>query len=197
MKQLTTKMSSSLKVTSKLFYIQYGTGAVIGSIASDTFRFAGFSVPADFGLVKTVTDDFVDFAIDGVMGLGPAKGEGQAEEKNDMTTIMETLVKQKVIDKKIYGVALGRASDGENNGVINFGALDPAMYQGELEYIDGVRGKGLWELPMVKVKVGEQSLKLEGDVRTAIIDTGTSLVLFPSFFRRKLQLYISGLWRST
>lgn len=176
MKQLTTDISPSLQTTNSPFYIQYGTGAVVGTAALDVFHFAGFSIATEFGLANRVSDSFLGFTIDGVLGLGP-EVESSSDSGNNLTTIMEAMVQQKAIERKIYGVALARASDGDNDGVINFGNLDSSMYQGELEYTDTKKGSGFWEIPISGVKIGDVVLNLEGAQRTAIVDTGTALVL--------------------
>lgn len=137
-------------------------------------RFAGFEIVSEFGLVRTVSDDFMNFTIDGILGLGPEPADSTTSYM-DMDTVMDTLAKQGAIQKKMYGVALARASDPVNDGVLNFGGVDPSMYEGEVMFSNIVAGSTLWHIILEGAKVLGKDLELGGG-RSAVIDTGTSLV---------------------
>ena len=58
-----------------------------GIVAKDNVSFAGFNVNIEFGLSNLVSDEFVYFPIDGIMGLGFGKGSAQRAK-----SIMDVLV---------------------------------------------------------------------------------------------------------
>lgn len=67
--------------------IKYGTGEVDGVVVKDDVSFAGFNINIEFGLATNVSDEFLNFPIDGIMGLGFAKASQQK-----VKTIMDELV---------------------------------------------------------------------------------------------------------
>lgn len=147
---------------------------VIGIIGNDTIHFSDFEVISEFGLVRSISDDFADFAIDGILGLGP-KPLKDSNSYIDMTTIMDVLAEQGAIEKKMYSVALARASDPVNDGVLNFGGIDTSMYEGDITFSNMIAGSSMWQIPIDGAKVSGKDIWL-GSGKSAIIDTGTSLV---------------------
>jgi hypothetical protein len=165
--------SETFVPSGRSFDIQYGSGDVVGTVVSDTMGFAGFRMICSFGLATQVSEDFIYFPIDGIMGLGFTEANQQ-----QVSTIMDELVNNGLIARKLFGVALSRAADGVNDGVVNFGAVDPSLYDGEIKFAPSVSRYGLWELKVEGATIDGQPI-VSGP-RTAIIDTGTSLVGFPS-----------------
>lgn len=170
------KDSTAFASSGRPFDIKYGTGDVVGTVVSDVLSFAGFTMNMSFGLATQVSDDFIHFPIDGILGLGFTEANQQG-----VATIMDELVIQNKISRKLFGIALSRAADGVDDGVLNFGAVDPALYDGEIKFAPSISQYGLWELAVDSATVDGQPIA--STARTAIIDTGTSLVrpfLFPS-----------------
>ncbi|KAI9771273.1 MAG: hypothetical protein M1840_002243 [Geoglossum simile] len=164
--------SDTLDISDTPWSVAYGTGNVSGVIAKDTVAFAGFSIPLSFGLGSSVSDDFRSYPIDGILGLGRPQSNSLKTP-----TIMETLVSEKLIKKNLFAVNLQRNSDGSNDGVVTFGDWDKSRFDGDLSWIDNVSKDGLWEIPVSDVAVDSNAGKFVG--KTAIIDTGTSMVLLP------------------
>lgn len=88
---------------------------------------------------------------------------------------MDELVDKGLIKSKLFGIALSRHGDEVNDGVINFGGIDSGLFEGDLTFTPSVSDQGLWELKLDDVSVDGNALGLTG--KTAIIDTGTSLVI--------------------
>jgi len=67
--------------------------------------------------------------------------------------------------------------DGENDGEMMLGALNPAKYMQEtLVTVKNSNPFGFWEVPLDDVQVGNKSMGWSD--RTAVLDTGTvSLIL--------------------
>lgn len=154
-------------------------------MARDDVSFAGFKVNIEFGLSTVVSSDFVNFPIDGIMGLGFPEASQQGA-----STIMDVLVKAKLIDSKMFSVALSRATDGLNDGVVHFGRIVKSYYTGDMTFSKSISDLGYWEIDIDDAAVDGKSLGLKG--RTAIIDTGTSLILLPPDDAYNLHLAIEG-----
>jgi cathepsin D len=152
--------------------VAYGTGSVSGTIATDSAAFAGFNIPLQFGVADTVSDDFADYPIDGILGLGQPKSSSE-----NVPTLMETLVTKGLIKANIFGIHISRTNDGANGGVITFGDVDTTHFDGALTYTDVTSSQQLWEIPVDDAGLGTASSKPVS--KTAIIDTGTSMMLLP------------------
>lgn len=162
-----------MKTTQTSFDIKYGSGDVQGVVVSDTIKFAGFELVVSFGLATEVSEDFVNFPIDGIMGLGFPDGSRQK-----VRTVMDELVDNGLIKAKLFGLALSRKTDAVNDAVINFGGIDSGLFEGNLSFSTSVSDEGLWELQLDNAAVDGNSFIPSG--RTAVIDSGTSLVNIPS-----------------
>jgi cathepsin D len=175
--------SDTLKTTQKTFDIKYGSGDVMGTVVTDSVKFAGFELSLSFGLASVVSEDFVNFPIDGILGLGFSDGSQQK-----VPTIMDELVDKGLIKSKLFGIALSRHGDKVNDGVINFGGIDSGLFEGDLTFTPSVSDQGLWELKLDDVSVDGNTLGLTG--KTTIIDTGTSLVII--FVPKTFSQFISN-----
>ena len=138
-----------------------------------------------FGVATRVSDDFVYFPIDGIMGLGPQNASTQ-----NVPTIMDDLVAKRLINEKLFGIALARHTDAVNDGVVNFGAVDAGLFEGELNFMPSLSQNGLWEIKVDDTSVDGRGAGISG--RTAVIDSGTSLILVPPGDALKLHSIIPG-----
>lgn len=180
-----SKDSKTLVSTAQTFGIRYGSGQVEGTIVSDSVSFAGFNMNISFGVATRVSDDFVYFPIDGIMGLGPQNASTQ-----NVPTIMDDLVAKRLINEKLFGIALARHTDAVNDGVVNFGAVDAGLFEGELNFMPSLSQNGLWEIKVDDTSVDGRGAGISG--RTAVIDSGTSLILVPPGDALKLHSIIPG-----
>jgi cathepsin D len=177
--------SDTLNITSNEWSVSYGTGDVGGVVARDKFTFAGYDVELGFGLALNASDDFVNYPMDGILGLGRV-----SSNKLGTPTLMDVLANQKVLKANMFGVHLSRSVDGAIDGQITFGAADDSKFSGDLSYTNSVSTDGLWEIPAEEVGVGGQSAGLTG--KTAIIDTGTSYILMPPNDAKALHAKLPG-----
>jgi len=180
-----SKDSKTLVATTRTFGIRYGSGQVEGTIVSDNVSFAGFNMNMSFGIATKVSDDFVYFPIDGIMGLGLQNASTQK-----VPTIMDSLIANRLINQKLFGIALARHTDAVNDGVVNFGATDPGLFEGELNFMPSVSQHGLWEIKVDDASVDGRGAGISG--RTAVIDSGTSLILVPPGDALKLHSIVPG-----
>lgn len=178
--------SSTLHVTTTPWSVSYGTGTVEGVTVTDTVAFANYSVGMGFGSATSASNDFNNYPMDGILGLGRA-----ASNQIGMPTVMQVLDNNNLLQANILGIHLQRNSDGAKDGQITFGGVDRSKFQGSLSYTATVSAdSNLWEIPVDDVAVSGTSCKLTG--RSAIIDTGTSYVLMPPGDANILHAQIPG-----
>jgi cathepsin D len=178
--------SSTLHVTTTTWGISYGTGAVEGVTVTDTVAFANYTVEMGFGSATNTSNDFNNYPMDGILGLGRP-----ASNQIGMPTVMQVLDDKNLLQANILGIHLQRNSDGAKDGQITFGGIDHSKFQGSLSYTATVSAdSSLWEIPVDGVAVSGANCKFTG--RSAIIDTGTSYVLMPLADAKILHAQIPG-----
>ena len=175
--------STTLKVDSKPFKVSYGSGKVSGHLATDTISVAGISVEMTFGITEETSDDFTHYPFDGILGLATGKGATD--------NFMDVLMKTKSIGANVFGISIGRNSDGVNNGQITFGGVEKSKYVGDISYTAvSAKGVGDWSIPMDNFGYDGQASDIAG--RLAYIDTGTSYMFGPKDDVAALHKVIPG-----
>ena len=107
----------------------------------------------------------------------------QTLSNQGVPTPVESLASAGLIDDAITSYKISRLADNKNDGEITFGALDTTKFDpATLVTFDNVATSGatagFWEGAMDDITVDGQSVNLDG--RTAILDTGTTLILIAS-----------------
>lgn len=93
-------------------------------------------------------------------------------------TPVESLAKAGLISDAITSFKISRVADQKNDGEVTFGGLDSTKFDANsLVTFANVNTQGFWEGAMAAVTVNGQDLGLQG--RTAILDTGTTLIIAP------------------
>ncbi|KAF2742483.1 acid protease [Sporormia fimetaria CBS 119925] len=180
--------SSSLKTEDTPFSITYGTGSVSGQLATDTIHLGSLSFPLTFGLATNATQEFNAYPMDGILGLGRGN---DFEGRISAPRIMDALSTSNLIDAKLYGIHLNRASDGAKDGELNFGQANEGRYDGDVNWIDLVSNEnGMWEISVEQAGVGDKEAEFTG--RSALIDTGTSFMFLPPADAASLHALIPG-----
>lgn len=178
------KDSASLKSTSETWSLAYGTGSVQGIVATDKIAFANYTVNMGFGLATNASDDFNNYPMDGILGLGR-----KSSEQLSTQTIMEVLNAQTSLTQNILGIHLNRAVDGTKDGEITFGGVDTSKFSGTISYTN-TSNDNSWEIPVEDVLVNGTPAKFTA--RQAIIDTGTTFILMPPGDAKTLHGLIPG-----
>jgi len=158
---------------------------VEATIVSDGISFTGFNMNISFGMATRVSDKFIYFPIDRILGLG-----FQNASMQKVPNIIDELVAKRLINQKLFCIALGRDTCGVNGGVANFGAADTSMLEGELNFMPSVSQQGLWEIEFDNMSIDGRVVGLL--VRTAVNDSGTSLILVPPSDALTLHSIIPG-----
>lgn len=185
---LGTSTSSSFVDTKQPFQVTYGSGAVAGTIVSDTLVLAGLSLTNHtFGTAQQESQQFAqDPNSDGLMGLAQSTLSNQG-----VLTPPESLAQNGLISEAITSFKLSRLDDNLNDGEVTFGALDTSKFdQTTLTALPNVNKDGFWEASVDSFSVDGQDVGLTG--RTAILDTGTSLIIAPPADAAKLMAAIPG-----
>lgn len=167
--------STSFQDSGNPFQVTYGSGEVQGNIVSDNLNVAGLALDKHvFGVALVESVDFSGDTtkFDGLMGLAKSTISNQS-----VPTPVESLAKQGLISEAITSYKISRVSDGLNDGQITFGGLDQTKFDpNTLVTFQNVNKLGFWEGD-ITASVNGQDLGLQG--RTAILDTGTTLIISP------------------
>jgi hypothetical protein len=169
------------------FQVTYGTGAVQGDIVTDNVAIAGLNLPGHtFGVANQETDDFVTSNFDGIMGVA----QSTLSEQNTPTPV-ESLADSGLIKQAIVSFKLSRLADQKNDGEVTFGALDDSKFvQNTLVTLKNVNKQGFWEAAMDAASVNGVDLGFTG--RSAILDTGTTLLVVPASDAQTIHKAIPG-----
>ncbi|PCH42313.1 acid protease [Wolfiporia cocos MD-104 SS10] len=168
--------SSTFVEVGTQFEVTYGTGQVQGVTCQDNVNIAGLALNNHtFGVANVESSDFSadNIPFDGLMGLAQS---GISEE--GVPTPVEALASNGLISQAIASFKISRLADQLNDGEITFGGLDATKFDANtLVTFDNVNTEGFWEGDMTAVSSNGQDLGLTG--RTAILDTGTTLIIAP------------------
>jgi hypothetical protein len=168
-------LSSSYKDQGIDMDVKFGTGSITGRIAQDTVTLGGVSVKKNYvGMIDDESGSvFVEYDIDGILGLSFASLSNLAKNGIDYKTVMDQILEQKLSEPKISFYYNGDQSD------ITIGKPKSRHYKGSVQYID-VSKEEYWELELADIKMGGESLGLCNPTCRAVIDTGTSFLTAPS-----------------
>lgn len=180
--------STTMVKSSTSFSVSYGTGQVSGKMMTDTISFAGFSVSLSLGLASKASDEFNQYPIDGILGLGRAS---IADPKTQTEpTLMDALAAKKLLKSNMFGINIWRHTDPLANGEITFGAVDTALIDGDITWTSVQGSDGLWGIPLDDAYTGSNAVGFKS--KRAIIDTGTSAILLPPSDAQQLLSKFSG-----
>ncbi|KAI8445148.1 aspartic peptidase A1 [Phakopsora pachyrhizi] len=166
--------SSSMKSSNQPFKVTYGTGSVSGVLVQENVEIAGLTLQGHtFGGATLESNEFAaaDVPFDGLMGTAKSSLSNQK-----VLTPIETLAETKTISGAFMGYSLGRAADATNIGQVTLGGVDQTKFDGSLTLFQNVNKAGFWEGDMTQASVDGKAV-VTG--KTAILDTGTSLMVLP------------------
>ncbi|KAF7976588.1 hypothetical protein HWV62_2237 [Athelia sp. TMB] len=184
---LGTATSSSFVDSGAPFSVTYGSGAVAGTIVNDDVSVAGLALNNHtFGTANQETVQFTGAPFDGLMGLAQST---LSEQK--VLTPVESLAQNGLISDAITSFKISRLADQLNDGEVTFGGLDATKFDpATLTTFANVNTQGFWEGAMPAVAVNGQDAGLAG--RTAILDTGTTLIIAPPADAAAVHALITG-----
>ncbi|KAF7554403.1 hypothetical protein G7046_g6822 [Stylonectria norvegica] len=173
--------SDTLQTSTDPFSIAYGSGKVNGNLVKDTIGVAGMSFLYQFGLATTTSDQFIQFAFDGILGLAMSDGANE----NFLTTMDEA----NEVDNNIFCISLNRASDGTNKGEISFGKTNSDKFSGDIGYTPLEDGDD-WSIEIDDMSYDGKKADVGGV--PSYIDTGTSFIFGPEDKVKNFHSVIPG-----
>lgn len=185
--------SSSYHSGSTPFQIQYGTGAVAGTLVADDVSLAGYVVnDLTWANVDQVASGTLTPGSSGIMGMG---FEELAESKT--TPFWQVLVQQNLLKTNVFSFQLSRAPTTATSatfspgGVFTLGQLDGNQYSGDISFVNVVGNDGFWSIPLDAITVNGNTATLSSG-NTAAIDTGTTLISMPDSVLEQVFSQIPG-----
>jgi cathepsin D len=179
------KKSKSFKSQGKNFSIRYGSGAVSGKLATETVSLGGLTATGQFfGVADTVSDDFANGKIDGLMGMAYSSINTAHQD-----TVFDSLIKQKAVSKPVFAFHLARAKQGGKGASLTLGGIDNSKFTGTINF-HPVTQKTFWTLAADGITVNGKDSGIKG--RSAAIDTGTTLIVMPQADAKAVMKNIPG-----
>ncbi|KAG0347716.1 1,3-beta-glucanosyltransferase [Podila humilis] len=209
-------LSSTVTELRTPWRIAYGDGSTVsGHLAIDRLEFSEIVVPHQLiGLADKESAGFLDDVVDGVFGLGfpslsamvvdekevararkKSFGGGGGREMTIRSTVLESILNHELIPAQLFGVWLGSSEDhaasnaNGMDGEFVFGSIDATKFEGELTFLP-ISHPTFWQVPVEGLMVEGQNLHVAGD---AIIDTGTTLMVFPTEQSKRINKAIGGI----
>ncbi|KAI8078995.1 rhizopuspepsin precursor-like protein [Gilbertella persicaria] len=163
--------SSTYKADGRAWSISYGDGSTAsGILGTDTVNLGGLKITGQtIELAKKESSSFASDPIDGLLGLG----------FNTITTVrgiktpVDNLISQGLISSPVFGVFLGKASNG-GGGEYIFGGYDSSKFSGTLKTVPVNKSQGYWGITVGGLTAGGKSV---ASSFSGILDTGTTLLL--------------------
>lgn len=177
--------SSSIQESSQATTIQYGSGAVRGSLAQDTVSLGGLTLSDQtFLAVSQTTSSLLDGSLSGILGLAfPAISSTQS------TPLWLALADDGQLDASEFAFYITRliddtsATQEDYGGIFTLGGVNESLYSGDIEFHDlaNANSPTFWLLELGGITLNGQGISLtSGDALLSAIDTGTTLIGGPT-----------------
>jgi len=153
------------------FEINYLSGSVSGSYFSLPVTLAGADLASfQIGLASSVSfTSYSSQTFDGVFGLGWPSLSGTP-------SLVPALFSQRKIDDDLFTIFLD--PDG-GNGELSLGSIDATRYTGPIAYMP-LTQQSWWTVNLNGIQVGAQNQIATNVFESAIIDSGSSLIVGPN-----------------
>jgi len=159
----------------------YGSGSAVGYLSEDVIGIGGAKARVTFAEVTDEPGFTFDVAtFDGICGMA-----FQSISVDGVTPVWDALVNQGAVAKKAFGFYLESAPAGEpfaTNGEMMLGAADSARFTPPLQMIP-LTAENYWLVKAPKVMLGSNNI----GAFDAVIDTGTSLLVFNPAYAKKVN----------
>lgn len=179
--------SSTYQANGTKFEIQYGSGSMSGFLSTDSTCIAGVCV-TDQTFAEATHEPglaFVAARFDGILGMGFPQISVLG-----VTPVFNNMIDQGAVSEPVFSFWLNRDPSAENGGELILGGSDPAYYTGEMTYVP-VKREGYWEIEMESMETEGNNIGCSGGC-TAIVDTGSSLLVGPTAETNAINKMIGG-----
>lgn len=189
--------STSFRTSSGSLSISYGSGQVRGTLGTDTVSLGGFQVSDQLlGVATTVTNNFLNGNISGLMGLGfqSLASTGAVPWWIKASTAWSSP------QMSFYLTRFRDTNNGQTEqpgGQFTMGGTNSSLYDGTINYISLVKAQ-YWTVPMTSIALsGGNTITLSGANQNAVVDTGTTLIGGPESVLASFYSQIPGSARGT
>eukprot|EP00007_Cunea_sp_BSH-02190019_P005085 CAMPEP_0174236912 /NCGR_PEP_ID=MMETSP0417-20130205/6330_1 /TAXON_ID=242541 /ORGANISM="Mayorella sp, Strain BSH-02190019" /LENGTH=415 /DNA_ID=CAMNT_0015315615 /DNA_START=35 /DNA_END=1282 /DNA_ORIENTATION=+ len=182
-------ISSTASLDGRRMFIPYGTGYFLGVVWEDVTTVAGVTVTGQlFGDGTYMAEFFESTPIDGILGLA-----FQTIAVDQVPPVFDNMVAQGLVPQALFQTFLGNdygsmPSTGDESSVVVFGEIDTRYMQdptASFVYADVIE-PSYWLVYMRETHVGGNKVPntcqyAKNGNCLAVIDTGTSIILGPSY----------------
>ncbi|KAI8362647.1 rhizopuspepsin II [Blakeslea trispora] len=163
--------SSTYKADGRSWSISYGDGSTAnGILGTDTVDLGGLKIQGQtIELARTESSSFASGPNDGLLGLG----FDTITTVRGIKTPVDNLISQGLISSPVFGVYLGKASNG-GGGEYVFGGYDSSKFSGSLKTVPVNKSQGYWGINIGGLSAGNTRV---ASSFSGILDTGTTLLL--------------------
>jgi len=156
------------------FRINYFGGTVTGYIGISDFKMGDITVPDQiFGLVRTLTKNYLQRPYDGIIGFALDRSS-----RIGALTPVSILAKSNLIRGPFFSVFLGRTLDDTDRlSNLYIGGYDSSKFVGDIVYNPVVTTDGFWTITLDRV--GIEGTSYNSGQQQALIDTGSSALFIP------------------
>jgi len=172
-----SKDSTTFVKNGEALVIPYGTGFMIGLLDNDLIDFAGITVTnVTFGEAEFLAAFFEDTPLDGILGLA-----FKDIAMDNATPVFDQMMEEKLLTQDIFSFYLSNDQGGDNSVMLLGGYDTQYMMPGaKITYLT-IDLPSYWLVGMTTVLVdGKVAHTCLGECPT-VIDTGTSVILGPSY----------------
>lgn len=161
--------SSTYEKDGRTMTIQYGSGAVNGTVDIDKVNFGGIDVDkVYFGEMTTLSNSFIASKFDGILGMA-----WKQISVDNLPTVFDLMYEEKKIDTNSFSFYLTQTSNAEGSALV-LGGINPAYNTTAFEY-HPLRSENYWLITVQSASVGGE--KVNFNPFNGIVDTGTSLLV--------------------
>ncbi|CAK67179.1 unnamed protein product (macronuclear) [Paramecium tetraurelia] len=162
--------SPNCLMTKELYKVEYGQGEIGGNKAFDQLQVSNFTVSNFQFLIVNSQTNLENLRADGICGLG-------LQDQYGFNSLINILYDQHQIDKRIFAFFLNSIPEHINNASVLFiGGYDTHYMSSEVKYVK-LDKTDSWSVKLNNVQLNKKVLIK--DV-SALIDTGTSLIVVPT-----------------
>jgi len=170
-KKFNPSASSTYVKNGTAFKITYGSGSIAGYLSEDTLTVGNVKVPNQVFAEITAEDGqaFSQGSFDGILGLA-----WPSLSVDNVVPPVQNMISEKALPEGVFSFYLPSTSGA--TGELIFGGVDNTKFTGDLFY-QPLSKKTYWEITLDDIKVSGKSATT---IKTAIIDSGTSLLAGPT-----------------
>ncbi|ODV90438.1 hypothetical protein CANCADRAFT_25539 [Tortispora caseinolytica NRRL Y-17796] len=196
-KKYSAKKSSTHRANGTKIRVNYGSGSMSGFVSHDILRVGDMQIEDQAFAEATYLPGpaFLFGKFDGIFGLGfPSLSVRRTVPP------LQNAIAQGMLDYPVFAFSI-RHQDVKEAGFVTFGSIDESAYVGNIIEIP-VSREGYWEVPLTALHMdkfyNESSLDIDflNSPIGAVIDTGTSLLGFPSQIAEILNDIIGATYKN-